>query len=91
MYNGRKGALMRFGEKLSELIKRGQLTEMELAQRSGVSQTAISKYARGLRLPTFVNAVLLARALRVPLEVFAECDDIAGPDEGPKPRRRVGD
>lgn len=79
---GSRTADMTFGEKLKEIRKASPYTDQELAERSGVSFGAIRTYIAGERKPTLASAVKLARALDVSVEVFGECDDVAGPASG---------
>jgi transcriptional regulator with XRE-family HTH domain len=80
---------MTFAEKLRQLRQTARLTEAGLAERSGVSFGAIHNYGLGLRRPTFIAVVKIARALGVSCEVFAECDDLCPESDGrPAPRRR---
>jgi transcriptional regulator with XRE-family HTH domain len=63
---------MEFGKKLRQLRKGKGLTQIELAQKSGVSQGVITNYERGFRTPTLEKAILLAKALNVAVEQFSE-------------------
>jgi transcriptional regulator with XRE-family HTH domain len=63
---------MDFGKKLKQVRLEKGLTQTELAKLSGVSQGVITNYERGFRTPTLEKAILLAKALKVPVEQFAE-------------------
>lgn len=67
------GTGMGFGSKLQQLRQCSGLSQAELAGVSGVSTGAIRNYEQGLRLPTLLNAQLLALALNVSLDVFPLC------------------
>ena len=46
-----------------------QLTQEKLAVKSGVSQTKISQYERGITRPSEKNRIRLAEALDQPIEL----------------------
>lgn len=54
-----------FGDKLRKLRESGQLSQQDLAQMTGIHLGQISRYKRGVILPSGETAVLLCRALRV--------------------------
>jgi len=59
-----------FGETLKRLrVKRG-LTQLELAERTGMSENAIAYLERGEREPLFRTAILIADALEVSVRSF---------------------
>jgi hypothetical protein len=86
---------MTFAEKLRQL-RDGHtppLSEARLAALSGVSFGAIHNYGLGIRQPTFVSVVRIAKALGTTCEAFADCEDIAadavtGGRQGPGPSVR---
>lgn len=53
-----------FGERLRELRKKRSMTQVELAERSGVPQNHISTIERGAKLPTIGTLIRLAAALQ---------------------------
>lgn len=59
---------------------RAGLTQTELAERAGTSQTAIARYERGRALPTLETLYRLVRAcgfdLRMTLEPYDDHDDV---------------
>lgn len=59
---------MSFGERLRSARKRAGLNLRVLAGRTGVSAQAISKYERGLDMPSSTVLIRLAKALGVSLE-----------------------
>lgn len=52
---------MVFGEKLKEMRTERDLSQMELAQKTGISQSAIAKWELGKTEPTASAIVTLAR------------------------------
>jgi transcriptional regulator with XRE-family HTH domain len=75
---------MTFAEKLRELRDKAGLTEVALANKSGVAFGALHYYVLGRRKPSFAAVVKLAAALGVTCEAFADCDDVRG-EEGGEP------
>lgn len=61
---------MAFGESLHKLRKEKGLTQQDLARKAGVSQQLIGHYETGIRAPKLEKAILLAKALGVPVEVM---------------------
>lgn len=57
---------MTFAELLSSARKKAHLSQQQLAQRSGVSQQAISKLEKGRSSPSEYTIRQLAAALRMP-------------------------
>ena len=83
---------MTYGEKLRELRTAAGLSEPKLAAKSGVSYWALHDYALGRRRPSLAAAARIARALGTSCDVFAACEDIAGPvkntgKSGGRPRK----
>jgi transcriptional regulator with XRE-family HTH domain len=66
---------MTFGEKLKALRDQRQWSQQQLADAAGVSVWAIRDYEQGKRRfdPGLRLLVKLSRALREPLDVFADC------------------
>ncbi|MFB2898057.1 helix-turn-helix domain-containing protein [Aerosakkonemataceae cyanobacterium BLCC-F50] len=56
---------------LKNLIEASQLTEPELSRQMGVGQRIIGDWKRGVSIPRFDRAILLAKALGVSLKVLA--------------------
>jgi transcriptional regulator with XRE-family HTH domain len=71
---------MTFAEKLRELRDSKGLSEVKLAEASGVAFGALHFYALGRRKPSFAAVVKLSRALGVSCEAFADCEDVTGED-----------
>lgn len=78
---------MTFGERLQELRERKRLSQSQLAKASGVKVGSIRNYEQGLRRPHWDAFVLIATALEVDLEAFADCDEVKREDEKPAPKR----
>src|SRR5262245_33593391 len=64
---------MTFAERLKELREGAGLTEAKLAERSGLTVSAVRSYARTRKVPSFDAVVKLAAALAVTCEAFAGC------------------
>jgi len=76
-----------FAEKLAAMM--GDLSQSELARRSGVSQMNISKYINRLHRPSFDHVQALAAALGC--TCLDLCDDelpIAPPEAVEPPKKR---
>lgn len=58
------------GPRIREIRESLGLTQIELAARSGIGQTVLSKYERGLREPPLSQLERIARGLGLPLEQF---------------------
>ena len=54
-------------ERLAELIREKGIEQKELAEKVGVSDTAISFFARGLKDPSLTVLSRIARELGVPV------------------------
>jgi transcriptional regulator with XRE-family HTH domain len=68
--------LEKVGERIKQARKRKKITMSELADRSGLSTSAISRYERGERKPTFDALSALADALDVSAEYLYGVEDI---------------
>jgi transcriptional regulator with XRE-family HTH domain len=75
-----------FNAWLRQQLKARQLTQRQLAQRSGVDHSTISRLIRERRSPKLETVALLARGLGLPSHE-TEVDD---PSIG-RPRRRIAD
>ena len=51
---------MRFSERLKELRKERGLSQMELSQQTGLSQSAIAKWEKDNTDPTAANLIVLS-------------------------------
>ena len=52
---------MSFAEKVKQLREQKGLTQAELANLIGVAQPTIAQYELGMKIPTIVTGVLLAK------------------------------
>jgi transcriptional regulator with XRE-family HTH domain len=52
-----------FGERLRELRLKHQLTQAQVAERTGMMQNHISELEHGLRMPSLVTLLKLAAAI----------------------------
>jgi transcriptional regulator with XRE-family HTH domain len=63
---------MTFATKLQELREQANLTQVALAEASGISLGAIRDYEQGKREPTLWSGIMLAKSLGISLDVFAD-------------------
>lgn len=49
--------------RISDLLSQNEMTQKELAQKAGITESAISHYIKGDRVPRGVNLVKIANAL----------------------------
>ena len=84
---------MTVGEKIQELLDWGGKNQKELAELSGVSQSAISDYIRNIRIPSIEAAQKIADALDVSLWVLlnGEALQVTTLDMTEKERRLIGE
>ena len=61
---------MELQEKLSTLRKQHKITQMELADKLGVSRQAVSKWEQGTALPSTENLIQLGKLYGVSIEVL---------------------
>lgn len=62
------------GERIAFYLAQSGLSQKELAERSGVTEAAISRYIRGLREPRAITVAAIARALGVSVNDITETD-----------------
>jgi transcriptional regulator with XRE-family HTH domain len=67
--------LMKFGEKITQLKKAKNLSQIALAEATGISRDAISKYERGDAVPSVEYAKRIADVLGVSLDYLAGDED----------------
>jgi transcriptional regulator with XRE-family HTH domain len=72
------------GEKIQHLREARSLTQVQLAERSGVPLGSLRNYEQGLRQPLLKQAARLAKALGCSI------DDIAPEVDLPAPKKRGG-
>lgn len=62
--------LLQFGNKLKEIRTKQKLTQVELAEKSGLHPNYIGMVERGERNPSLINIDKLAKALNIRLSEF---------------------
>lgn len=67
---------MPFSEKMKEIRKKKNISQVSLSVRSGISQSAISSIERGEQSPTEESMIKIASALHVPLSAMLEDSEI---------------
>ncbi len=67
---------MKLSEKITKLKKLKGLSQVDLAETTGISRDAISKYERGDTIPSVEYAKRIADALGVSLDYLVSDDDI---------------
>lgn len=78
--SGSDGELKGFGKRLREIRERRGMTQEDVARAIGTDWMRISRYERGLHLPTADKIVSLARVLRVTTDAL-----LLGDPEGEQP------
>jgi putative transcriptional regulator len=59
---------MEFSERLKTLRKEARLTQVNVAEKLGISQPAYASWERGVKKPTQENLVKIARVLNVSVD-----------------------
>lgn len=59
---------MEFSERLKTLRKEAGLTQVDVAEKLGISQPAYASWERGVKKPTQVNLVKIAQVLNVSVD-----------------------
>ena len=59
---------MEFSERLKDLRKQAGLTQVDVAERLGISQPAYASWERGVKKPTQENLVKIAQVLNVSVD-----------------------
>ena len=59
---------MEFSERLKELRKKSNFTQVEVAEKLGISQPAYASWERGAKKPTQENLVKIAQVLNVSVD-----------------------
>ena len=59
---------MEFSERLKELRKKANFTQVEVAAKLGISQPAYASWERGVKKPTQENLVKIAQVLNVSVD-----------------------
>ena len=63
-----RGLKMEFSERLKELRKKVNFTQVEIAEKLGISQPAYASWERGVKKPTQENLVKIAQVLNVSVD-----------------------
>lgn len=59
---------MEFSERIKELRKKANFTQVEVAEKLGISQPAYASWERGVKKPTQENLVKIAQILNVSVD-----------------------
>lgn len=59
---------MKFSERLKNLRKQAHLTQVDVAEKLGISQPAYASWERGAKKPTQENLVKIAQVLNVSID-----------------------
>ena len=59
---------MEFSERLKELRKKANFTQVEVAEKLGISQPAYASWERGVKKPTQENLVKISQVLNVSVD-----------------------
>ncbi|ODJ78092.1 helix-turn-helix domain-containing protein [Streptococcus pneumoniae] len=59
---------MEFSKRLKKLRKQAQLTQVDVAEKLGISQPAYASWERGIKKPTQENLVKIAQILNVSVD-----------------------
>lgn len=59
---------MEFSERLKDLRKQAELTQVDVAEKLGISQPAYASWERGVKKPTQENLVKIAQILGVSVD-----------------------
>ncbi len=66
---------MAFAERLKELRKQANLTQVELAKRLGIGQSSYADWERGKKKPTQENLVKISQVLNVSIDYLVGTSD----------------
>lgn len=71
-----------FGERLNQILKEKKISQKMFARQIGVSESIISKYIAGERMPLLKTVILMANVLNVSVQYLIEgnndCSQIPG-------------
>jgi transcriptional regulator with XRE-family HTH domain len=81
---------MTFANRLRELREKAGLTQMQLADASGLPLGSIRNYEQGQREPYWQVVFKLADALGVDCSAFKDCIDAGQAETPPAKRKRKG-
>lgn len=68
------------GAKIREVRERRGMTQRELAEKAGLTESAMRSYELGYRMPSETQVKLMAKALGVKPEAFADCKTRTRPE-----------
>lgn len=66
---------MEFSERLKNLRKQAHLTQVDVAEKLGISQPAYASWERGVKRPTQENLVKIAQILNVSIDYLVGNSD----------------
>lgn len=66
---------MEFSERLKDLRKQAGLTQVDVAEKLGISQPAYASWERGVKKPTQENLVKIAQILNVSIDYLVGNSD----------------
>ncbi|EFW00184.1 Cro/CI family transcriptional regulator [Streptococcus australis] len=66
---------MEFSERLKNLRKQAHLTQVDVAEKLGISQPAYASWERGAKKPTQDNLVKIAQVLNVSIDYLVDNSD----------------
>lgn len=66
--------MMDFSERLKNLRKQAQLTQVDVAEKLGISQPAYASWERGVKKPTQENLVKIAKLFNVSVDTLVSND-----------------
>ena len=64
---------MEFSERLKDLRKQAGLTQVDVAEKLGISQPAYASWERGVKQPSQENLVKIAQSLMVSVDYLVGC------------------
>jgi putative transcriptional regulator len=67
---------MEFSERLKNLRNQAQLTQVDVAEKLGISQPAYASWERGIKKPTQENLVKIAQILNVSVDYLVGNSDV---------------
>lgn len=70
-----KNVIEIFAERLSELRKESNLSLMQLGKDLGVSDTALSRWERGVQIPNIETLVIIAKYFNVSTDYLVGLED----------------
>lgn len=66
--------MRRFGNNLRDVLEDCWMTQKELSEETGISESTISRYVRGEMMPTFKNIVNIKYALNCEWDELVDFD-----------------